>query len=38
MDCQEAIDDNDLSSDEDTARTRLIKVCQDIADQFNENE
>jgi hypothetical protein len=37
-DCQDYIFDDDLSPDEDRARKRLIKICKEIAADFNEEE
>jgi hypothetical protein len=32
-DCYEHMDDEDLSPEEERARTRLIGICQDIAQE-----
>jgi len=36
-DCYENMDDEDLSEAERKARARLIKMCQEIADDFSED-
>ena len=35
-DCEEHMDDNDLSEDEERARKRLIKMCSRIAADYGE--
>lgn len=37
-DCQDHMDDDDLSEEEEKARQRLIKLCQDIAADYSEDE
>jgi hypothetical protein len=37
-DCEEHLDDDDLSQEEKRARDRLIKVCIEIADAFREED
>lgn len=37
-DCEEHLDDDGLSEEEQTARVRLIKVCQRIIDAVDEEE
>lgn len=37
-DCQEHIIDRDLSPEEKKARERLIKLCKDIASDFEDED
>lgn len=37
-DCYEHMGDEDLSPEEERARTRLIKLCQDIAQDYGDDE
>jgi hypothetical protein len=37
-DCNEHIYDDDLSEEEEKARQRLIKLCKEIAAEFEEEE
>ena len=37
-DCYEHMDDDDLSEEEEKARQRLIKLCEDIAADYGEDE
>ena len=37
-DCSEHMDDEDLSDSEEKAKKRLIKLCQDIADDWGEED
>ncbi len=36
-DCQDHLEDEDLSSDEQKARKILIRVCMDISSYFEED-
>lgn len=38
VDCRDYMDDEDLSVEETDARDRLIKVCKDIVEMFEEVE
>ncbi len=36
-DCYENWDDDDISQEEQRARDRLLKVCQEIVEAYGEN-
>lgn len=38
IDCEENLDDMDLSEDEERARKRLIKVCKRISDMVGDDD
>jgi hypothetical protein len=38
LDCYEHIDNEELSEEEEKARKRLIDICTQIAEEFNEEE
>jgi hypothetical protein len=38
QDCSENLQDTDLSDSEKRARERLVKLCREIADDFQEDE
>jgi ferritin-like metal-binding protein YciE len=38
QDCFDHINDNDLSKEEEKARSKLIRLCKDIAEEFEDDE
>lgn len=37
-DCYEHLQDNDLSKDEENARSKLIELCKEIVDDYCDDE
>jgi hypothetical protein len=38
QDCLDSMDDNDLSPEEEKAKTRLIRLCERIASDYGDDE